>query len=88
MGRELPGVHDMRKILLAVVFVVLFAGSGWGATYYGKKIAGTIYYKAAEWPIDTDTSAVSLQALVNAVDNGGHTLVLDPGSAWTGAGCG
>ncbi len=74
----------MKKYLL-ILLLLLVPVYGWGATYYSRIIAGTIYYKSAEWPVATDTSAASLQAMVNALDNGGHTLVLDAASAWTGA---
>lgn len=74
----------MKRLIFLLILLLIPVG-GWGGTYYSAKIAGTIYYKLDAWPTAADTSAATLQALINALDNGNHVVVLDAASAWTGA---
>ena len=48
------------------------------ATYYLKRVDGTIRYAIDAWPTTAGTSAASLQAAITALDAGGHELVIYP----------
>lgn len=48
------------------------------ATYYVKRISGTIRYAEDVWPTELSASSVSLQAVINTLDAAGNELVLYP----------
>ncbi len=63
-----------------IVLLLLIPAWAWGATYYLGNVSGTLRYKSGDWPSAGDTSAASLNAAVLALENGGHTLVVEAGT--------